>query len=58
MGLEEDKKDHGNLIKPDSIKLLIMSEELGVSFIQYFYQCFDGNLSALAGIYVCLLLSL
>lgn len=58
MSLEEEKKDHGDLIKPYSIKLLIMSEELGVSFIQYFYQCFDGNLSALAGIYVCFLLFL
>ena len=33
-----------------------MSEELGIQFIQYFYQCFDGNMAALQGIYAFIIL--
>ena len=35
-----------------------MSEELGIQFIQYFYQCFDGNMAALQGIYVLCIMHL
>ena len=41
-----------NSEKKALISFTNMSEELGISFIQYFYQCFDGNMAALQGIYV------
>lgn len=31
--------------------------ELGNSFIQYFYQCFDQDRNSLQGLYVCSVLS-
>ena len=30
-----------------------MAQELGKSFITYFYQSYDGDRTALQGIYVC-----